>query len=262
MTDKTGPSASAERVVAISGASSGIGLATAKELARLGWSVALGGRRKDKLVAEADAIESAGGRAVGIELDVRSSASIAAFFEVVEATLGCPQALVNCAAHARPLPLVELPVDEIESQIATGLTGALLFSREGLRMMLAAGRRGDVVFVTSTAAVLPWPLKTTYGAIKAGMEQASRALAQELEGTGIRSTIVRVGNTGATGWADDWSPEEREASANWMKRGLIRHAKLMEPLDVAATIATVLSTPRGVHLEEVSVIPEAAHEGE
>lgn len=249
---------SASPVVAISGATSGIGLATAQHLAQKGWSVALGGRRKEKLAEEVDAISSAGGRAVGVPLDVRENDSIEAFFDAVQQEVGCPTALVNCAAHARPSPLVEMTAEEIASEIGTGLIGALLFSREGLRRMLDTKCRGDVVFVSSTSAVLPWPLNTSYGAAKAGLEQASRALAQELEGTGIRSTFVRVGNTIGTGWADDWSQDERGASADWMHRGLIRHPSFMQPSDVARTIEVVLATPRGVHLEEVSVIPEAA----
>lgn len=253
--DNAGP---AGRVAAISGATSGIGLATARRLAESGWSVALGGRRKDRLAHEVAAIESAGGKAIGVELDVRWSGSIEAFFERVAGAFGRLDAVINCAAHARPRSLVEMSAEEIDSEIATGLTGALLFSREGLLRMMSAKSRGDVVFVSSTTAVLPWPKHTPYGAAKAGMEQASRSLARELEGTGIRSTIVRVGNTNGTGWADDWSAEERAVPAGWMQSGLIRHMALMEPVDVAGAIEVVLSMPPGVHLEEVSVIPEAS----
>jgi NAD(P)-dependent dehydrogenase (short-subunit alcohol dehydrogenase family) len=258
VTEQNGPTASATPVVAISGATSGIGLATAQHLAQQGWSVALGGRRKEKLAEEAYAIRSAGGKAVGIELDVRHGDSIEAFFDSLEESFGCATAAVNCAAHARPLPLVEMTAEEVSSEIGTSLIGSLLFSREALRRMIRTDCRGDVVFVSSTAAVLPWPFNTSYGAAKAGLEQASRALAQELEGTGIRSTFVRVGNTIGTGWADGWSDAERAVSADWMKRGLIRHASFMQASDVARTIEVVLDTPRGVHLEEVSVIPEAA----
>jgi NAD(P)-dependent dehydrogenase (short-subunit alcohol dehydrogenase family) len=213
------------RVAAISGATSGIGLATAQRLATEGWCVALGGRRKALLAREVETIEGSGGRAIGVELDVRRSGSVDVFFDAVETAFGGVDAVVNCAAHARPRKLVELDAEEIESEISTGLIGALLFSRRALIGMLQSHRAGDVVFVSSTTAVLPWPMHTPYSAAKAGMEQASRSLARELEGTGIRSTVVRVGNTIGTGWADGWGSDDLATPPLWRNSGLIRHAR-------------------------------------
>jgi len=247
----------AARVAALSGGSSGIGRAIAGAFRARGWKVALGARREERVRATVADLGGASDELYGGRLDVTDAASIDAFYDAARAALGPIDLVVNCAAHARPGAFFELSPEEIRSEIDSGLVGALLFSRRGVRDMLERGMRGDLIFISSTTAVVPWPFHTPYAASKAGVEQAARSISLELEGTGIRSTIVQVGNTVGTGWAGDWDAESMSVGVRWQKLGLIRHDGFMQPENVAHAVAVAVSTPPGFQLDLVSVHPEA-----
>ncbi len=151
----------------------------------------------------------------------------------------------------------ELSPKEIRAEIETGLVGSLLFARAGICRWIERAVSADVVFISSTSAETPWPLHTPYSASKAGVEQAARSLSVELEGTGIRSLVIRVGNTMGTGWIDDWSDRERMAPAEWQRLGLLRHFGLLRPEQGARAIVWAVSAPRGGQIDHVSVHPEA-----
>lgn len=245
-------------MAAISGGSAGIGRAVAEALGALGWKVALGARGEERLASAAAAVRAAGGEAFTRRLDVTDADDVDAFFTAADAALGPVDAVVCCAAHALPGRLHERPAALIRAEIETGLIGALLFARRGIQGMVARGAPGDVLFVSSTTAAVPWPHLATYAATKAGVEQAARTIALELEGTGIRASVVRVGNTAGTDWARDWSAGDLEiAWTDWPRYGLLRHAGLMEPVQVARAIVASLQAPRGMHLDLVTVNPEA-----
>lgn len=245
------------RVAVLSGGSSGIGRAIASAFCARGWKVALGARREDRVREAVATLCDGGGAAFGAALDVTDASSIDAFYDAAREALGPIDLVVSCAAHARPGPFWELPPEEIRAEIDTGLIGALLFARRGVRDMIAARRRGDVVFISSTTAAVPWPFHSPYAASKAGLEQASRSIALELEGTGIRSLVVRVGNTVGTGWANDWQAQELGVTQRWQRLGLIRHAGFMQPAHVAEAVIVAVTAPTGVQLEHVTVHPEA-----
>lgn len=250
------------RIAAVSGGSSGIGRAIAEAFAARGWQVALGARGERRLREAAAAVEACGGEALPARLDVTDAVSIEAFYQEAEQGLGPVDVVVSCAAHARPGPLHELSPDEIRSEVESGLVGALLFAREGIRRMLARGASGDVVFLSSASAAVPWPLHAAYAGSKAGLEQAARSLALELEGTGVRATVVRVGNTLGTDWTADWQPAELAAVGEWQRLGLLRHGGLLSPRQVAESVVWVVGVPRSVQLDHVSVHPEAPRGGE
>jgi len=250
------------RVAAVSGGSSGIGRAIAEAFGGRGWKVAIGARGLERAREAARAVVGAGGGCHAEQLDVTDAVSIDAFYAAVERELGVVDLVVSCAAHARPGRMHERPAEAIRSEIETGLVGALLFVRRGIQRMLDCGVRGEIVFVSSSAAAVPWPLLTAYAASKAGLEQAARSLALELEGTGIRCQVVRPGNTLDTGWASDWSSQELAAVADWARSGLLRHTGMLQPAEVAGAVLAAVSVPRGVQLDHVSVSPEAPVEGE
>jgi NAD(P)-dependent dehydrogenase (short-subunit alcohol dehydrogenase family) len=118
-------------------------------------------------------------------------------------------------------------------------------------------QRGDIVFVSSDTAVRPRPFMAAYSSGKWGLEGLVGSLQMELEGTGVRASIVRPGPT----WSEmgsDWDAEEGAFVLNqWIRFGLARHPHFMKPTAVAEAIATVVSAPRGVHLNLVEVGPEA-----
>jgi NADP-dependent 3-hydroxy acid dehydrogenase YdfG len=244
----------AARTAIVTGGTAGIGLATAEALAALGWRVAIGARREERLAAAVETVEKAGGRGFGHPLDVADPDSIDAFVAAAEQALGPVDVLVNNAGSARPGKLHELPVEAIRAALESSLLGSLLVTRRVLGSMLARGAGGDVVFVSSRAAALAWPRNAHYGAAKAGVENAAAALRVELEGTGIRSTVVRVGDT-VTEFGAGWGPAEFAHVGYWAQLGLVKGA-VLQAAHVAAAVVHAVTAPPGVALETLVVNPE------
>ncbi len=247
----------AKRIAAVTGASSGIGRAVALALQARGWALVLGARREERLIELSAQVRAAGGEAFAHPLDITDAVAIDAFFAAAENALGPVDCLVSCAAQGRPGRLDEMSPQHIRSELETDLLGPLLLARRTIAGLRARQRPGDLVFVSSTSAVVPWPFHVPYAASKAGVENAARALAVELEGTGIRSLVVRVGNTMGTEWVSRWNAEQLAFIGPWAKLGLIRHGGLLRPEQVAEGIASALETPRGVQLGTISLEPEA-----
>lgn len=252
------PSRDRDSVVVISGAGSGIGQATAARLAAQGWSVAVGGRRVEKLEETEALISSAGGTCFAHRLDVSDPGSVDSFFTATEEALGTVTAVVNNAAVGRYGPLDDFLPAEIEREVATKLLGSLYMARRAIPGMRKEGT-GDIVFVTSLAAVQPWPYHLPYSAASAGVEQAARGLRLELEGTGTRVTVLRCGETAGTefGLREQESGRGAWASERWFRHGLLRHTGLMTPDMVADGIASALTLPRGCQFEMLTMIPTA-----
>jgi NADP-dependent 3-hydroxy acid dehydrogenase YdfG len=248
-----------DRVVAVSGAGTGIGQAIAMRFGALGWRVAAGGRRVDPLAETARLVEKAGGRCLPHELDVTDADSVERFFTAVESRFGTVTAVVNNAATARYGPLDDFSPAEIAAEIATKLTGALFMARRGIQAMRADGHGGDILFVTSLAAVTPWPFHLPYAAASAGVEQAVRTLRFELEGTGIRVLNLRCGETAGTDFATRELETGRALDANqqWFRMNLLRHTGLMQPDDVAEAVVALVTLPRGHQYSFMEVMPTA-----
>ena len=238
----------------MTGGTAGIGLAIAEAFGALGWRVAVGARRSERLEPALAAVARAGGRGFGHVLDVTDADSIDAFADAVEKALGPVHVLVNNAGSAHPGKLHELPVEHVRAAVETNLLGALLATRRVLQGMLAHGEGGDLVFVSSRAAALAWPRNTHYGAAKAGVENAAAALRVELEGTGIRCAVVRVGDT-VTEFGSTWTPAEFADVGYWHGLGLVKGA-VLQPAQVAAAVVSAVSAPPGVTLETIVVNPE------
>jgi len=245
------------RVVAISGAGSGIGQAAARRFAALGWRVAVGGRRSERLEETKAMIERDRGTCLAHQLDVSDGASVDRFFDAAEAGLGAVTALVNNAATARYGPLHEFSHDDIALEVGAKLTGALMMSARAIRGMRGAGVGGDIVFVTSAAAVWPWVEHLPYAAANAGAEHAARILRLELEGTGIRVGVLRVGETLGTEFAARGMEVSGMPNELWFRRGLLRHAGVMTPDHVADAMVAMVSLPPTHQYEVVSLMPTA-----
>lgn len=246
------------RVVAISGAGTGIGQATARKFGEQGWQVVVGGRRADRLAETVSLIEEAGGTCLAHELDVTDPESVERFFAVAEDHFGTVTAVVNNAATARYGPLDDFSPAEIAIEVATKLIGALYMARRGIQGMRREGG-GDILFVTSLAAVQPWPFHLPYAAANAGVEQAARTLRLELEGTGIRVNTLRCGETIGTDFSTREQESGRVAAVNelWFRRGLLRHTGFMTPDMVADAIFSAVALPSTHQYEIMTVIPTA-----
>jgi NADP-dependent 3-hydroxy acid dehydrogenase YdfG len=245
------------RVVAISGAGTGIGQVAAAKFASLGWRVAVGGRRAERLAETKSMIEEAGGTCLAHELDVSDGKSVDRFFDAAEAELGTVTAIVNNAATARYGPLDDFSFDDIAVEVGTKLTGGLFMAARGIRGMRRAGVGGDIVFVTSAAAVLPWVEHLPYAAANAGAEHAARILRLELEGSGIRVGVLRVGETIGTEFANRGMEVGVMPHELWFRRGLLRHSGAMVPDNVADAMVAMVSLPPTYQYEVMSVAPTA-----
>ena len=247
----------AVRVVAISGAGTGIGQVAATRFAAAGFRVAIGGRRVERLAETKSLIEGAGGTCVAHELDVSNGGSVERFFAFVEGELGTVTAVVNNAATARYGPLEDFSAEDIELEVATKLTGSLLMAARGIRGMRPAGTGGDIVFVTSAAAIWPWVQHLPYAAANAGVEHAARILRLELEGTGIRVGVLRVGETAGTEFGNRGMALGVMPHDLWFRRGLLRHQGLMNPANVAEAMLAMVQLPSTYQYETVSLVPTA-----
>lgn len=124
-------------------------------------------------------------------------------------------------------------------------------------------RQGDLVFVSSdVVGAVPRPRMSAYTTSKYALEAWVMVLQSELEGTGVRASVVRPGPT-QTGHADGWDPDEMASMfTEWNERRVMRHWGLLTAEDVAAAIATVISAPDHVHLRLVDVAPAVPRVGE
>lgn len=244
------------RPAIVTGASSGIGAATARALAEAGHPVVLGARRVDRCDAVADEIRRAGGDAVALQLDVGDLTSVTAFCKAAEDPFGPVEVLVSNAGDVLATTAAETDPDDFAAQVSVNLLAA-----QRLVSLVVPGmverQRGDVVFVTSDVTRVPRPRMSSYVASKWGLEGLARALQLELEGTGVRASIVRPGPTSSEqGWT--WSEDTINAVlTEWKHHGLLRHGGYLTPEGVAGAVLAVVSAPRGTHLTLVEVEPEA-----
>ena len=248
-----------DRMAVVSGAGTGVGRAIAAKFGALGWRVAIGGRRVYRLAETTELVEKAGGTCFAHALDVTDADSVERFFDAAEAELGKVSAVINNAAVGRYGPLDDFAPSEIAAEIATKLTGSLLMARRGIQTMRAEGSGGDILFISSAAGVQPWPFHLPYAAANAGVEHAARTLRQELEGTGIRVTFLRCGETGGTEFSAREQASGRMFAATdyWFRRGLLRHSGLMTPEIVAEAVATAVTLPMNYQFDAFSVTPTA-----
>src|SRR3954470_12838807 len=244
------------RPAVVSGASSGIGAAAALTLARAGFPVALGARRVDKCAEIVAEIRAQGGEAVAHALDVTDASSVDAFAKAVTADLGDVEVLVSNAGRVAPGIVHEVETERFAAEIDLNLVGAHRLVRAFVPGMVGR-RRGDVVFVSSDVAVRARPFMSSYAAGKWGLEGMAHAMQMELEGSGVRASIVRPGPT----WSEmgsDWDVDEAAFVLNqWVRFGQARHPHFLKPAAIADAITTIVSAPRGVHLSLIEVNPEA-----
>ncbi len=244
------------RVAVVTGASSGLGVAMAVALGELGWKVAIGARRVERLADTAKRVEEVGGTAALAALDVADATSVDVFFDEIESTFGPVDVVVNNAGLSYPGHAWQLATEDMAYEVAVNLLGPMYVARRAIPGMIEK-RRGDLVFVTSDAAVHARPQQSTYTATKKGLEGYARALSMELEGTGVRSTIVRPGPA-ASEYAATWGAEKiTDLMSYWPRYGLQRHAAFMPAEAVARAVKLAVTTPPGVVLDTIEVQPEA-----
>lgn len=244
------------RPVVVTGASSGIGAATARVLASRGYPVALGARRMDRLEELVAEIRAAGGEAAAHELDVTSDDSVAEFHALAVADFGDIEVVVSNAGMTAPGTLHEIDSQRFANELDLNLVGAHRVAHAFVPAMVSR-KRGDLVLISSDVALRARPHMAAYAASKWGLEGMAQAMQMELEGTGVRVSVVRPGPT----WSEignDWPAEEGgKVLESWIRFGLARHPHFLKATALGEAIHTVVSAPRGVHLSLIDVNPEA-----
>ena len=241
-------------VALVTGASSGIGEATARELARRGAAVALGARRKQRLDALAKEIEDGGGRALAIETDVTDEAQARRLVAYTAEHFGRLDTVINNAGVMLLGPTVDAPVEEWDRMIALNLQGLLYVAHAALPHLLAAAQDGprrvaDLVNISSVAGRTARQGAAVYNLTKHGVGAFSEALRQEVAGRHVRVSLVEPGAVD-TELPDHIRPEIREPM---MKR--FGEIEPLESADIADAIAYVVTRPRHVALNEVLIRP-------
>jgi NADP-dependent 3-hydroxy acid dehydrogenase YdfG len=237
------------KVVAITGASSGIGEATALHLAERGAKVVLGARRSERLEALAARIEKAGGEAAYARTDVTRRADLSALVELARDRFGKIDVLVNNAGIGLISPLDDLRVEDWEEMIDVNLKGVLYGIAAALPVFREQGF-GHFVNTVSTAGLRVVPLQSVYAGTKNAVRTISEGLRQEA-GPNLRVTVVSPGLVN-TDFADSMTDPEMKAQI------LERMGRIAMPPDaVARAIAFAIEQPDGVDVGDIVVRPTA-----
>jgi short-subunit dehydrogenase len=178
-------------VTIVTGASSGIGAATARELARRGAKVVLAARRVHELDEQAAAIREAGGEVLTVPTDVSDPAQVLQLAERTLDTFGRVDALVNNAGASWSIHLADTTPEELTGLVNVNLVGAMLLTRAVLPGMLER-RHGAIISVGSLAGRVA--MEPVYSATKYGLRGFSLALRRQVAGSGVSVSLVSPGN--------------------------------------------------------------------
>jgi NADP-dependent 3-hydroxy acid dehydrogenase YdfG len=241
-------------VALVTGASSGIGEATARELAAQGAAVAIAARRKDRLDALAHEIRDAGGRVLAVECDVTDQEQAIGLVDETVRELGRLDTVVNNAGVMLLGPIVDAPTDEWDRMIRLNLQGLLYVSHAALPHLLAAAEGGprnvaDVVNISSVAGRVARLGSGVYNLTKHGVGAFSESLRQEVTQRSVRVSLVEPGAV-ATELVSHNRPEIQELS-----RQRFEGMERMEAQDIADAIAYIVTRPRRVAINEVLIRP-------
>lgn len=238
------------RIAVITGASSGIGAATARLLASEGAAVALLARRVDRLEALALELREYGAPVLALAADVTDPPSIAAAADRIAAELGRVDLLVNNAGVMLLSPFEADRVDEWRQMIDVNLTGVLETTRIFLPTIKDGG--GDIVNLSSVSGRVTFELNSVYNATKFGLGAWSDALRKELAGTGVRVGLIEPGVV-ATELTHHIGHQETRDTYTARYDGVER----LEPDDIADAILFMVSRPPRVAVAELLVRPSA-----
>jgi glucose 1-dehydrogenase len=229
------------RVCAVTGAASGIGLATAKALAAAGASVAVLDRKAGAAADVARALAAEHGvRTLGLGCDIGDEAAVRDAAARVRHELGPVYGLVNNAGFLRAGALEDVSLADWNAVLAVNLTGQLICAREFGRDMLAAGR-GAIVHIASIAALHPQTKSGAYSASKAGVLLLSKQLAAEWGPRGVRSNAICPGMIRTALSAKFYEVPGFEAA----RAAVTASRRVGEPADVAEPAAFLLSDRAG-----------------
>lgn len=237
------------RVAIVTGASSGIGRATAELLAALGASVVLGARRVDRIQTVAAGIMRDGGTAIALRLDVCDLSQARTLAKCTLEKFGRIDILVNSAGVYLKSPFVKQPVEEWDRMIDVNVRGMLYCTAAVLPTMLKQGS-GHVINMGSVAGRRIFLSGTVYCATKFAVRAISAGLRMELSPDhNIRVTDIEPGAVGTEIWDGMGDAERESLEQRWAGK------KMLQPEDVARAVAYALQQPEHVNVNELMVRP-------
>ncbi|GAB7069219.1 SDR family oxidoreductase [Mycobacterium hodleri] len=237
-----------DKVVAITGASSGIGAATARRLARAGATVVLGARRADRLDALASEICAAGGRAVGVAVDVTRAEDLDLLVETAVSTYGRLDVLVGSAGIGPISPMTARRRTDWDAMIDVNLRGVLHGVDAALPVFERQGR-GHLVTIVSTAGLKIVPTMAVYAATKNAVRTVLEGLRQESTDGTLKTTAISPGYV-RTEFGDSVTDPVIRAEIG---RNMADFA--LDPDDVARAVEFVVDQPWEVEIGELSIRP-------
>jgi len=238
------------KVAAVTGASSGIGQATARALARSGAAVAIGARREERLTELAEQIEAEGGQALAMKLDVTDEASAGAFIARTRDAFGHVDILVNNAGVMLLGPVAGADLDGWRRMIDVNVLGVLYCTHAALPAMTEAGG-GHIVNISSVAGRYARPGNAVYALTKFGVGAFSEALRQEMVSARVRVTLIEPGFVGTELQGHNEIPMVREAIESMQKE----IGEILSADDIANAILYAVTQPPHVAVNEVLVRP-------
>jgi NADP-dependent 3-hydroxy acid dehydrogenase YdfG len=241
-------------VALVTGASSGIGEATAKRLAAEGAAVAVAARRLDRLERLVEEIDDAGGRALAIESDVTDRAQAEALVERAVTELGRLDTVVNNAGVMLLGPALEAPIEEWERMVDLNVKGLLYVAKAALPHLLRYADEAprmvtDLVNISSVAGRRARAGSAVYNATKHGVGAFAEALRQEVTERHLRVSLVEPGAV-TTELASHNRPEVQEAM-----KSRFGDIERLEADDIADAISYIVTRPRHVAINEILVRP-------
>jgi NADP-dependent 3-hydroxy acid dehydrogenase YdfG len=238
-----------DKVALVTGASSGIGEATALALAAAGATVAVSARRADRLAALVARIEAAGATALALPGDVLVEAEATRAVTDTVARLGRIDILVNSAGVIQSGGVESLSTDEWRRVIDINLLGTLYTCKAAIGPMKAQGG-GDIINISSTAGRRAAGIFGPYSTSKFGLTGLTEGLRQEVGGAGIRVAIIEPGATATEVAGGISDPNMRAAMENHVAKD-----GAMQPEDIAAAIIFIASLPPRVNVSQMLIRP-------
>jgi NADP-dependent 3-hydroxy acid dehydrogenase YdfG len=238
------------KVAAITGASSGIGEATARRLAKAGAAVSLAARRADRIQELAKSIEAEGGRALAIETDITDEAQANAFVRQTKERIGRLDVLVNNAGVMLLGPVIGANTAEWRQMIEVNLLG-LLYCTHAVLPILGEQGSGHIVNISSVAGRFANFGSAVYNLTKFGVNAFSEALRQEVVAANVKVTVIEPGFVATELQEQNTNPAVVEAMDRM--RGEI--GDVLQADDIAQAILYAVSAPDRVAVNEVLVRP-------
>ena len=243
-----GTSTIADKVVVITGASSGIGESTAKLLARHGAKVVVGARRKDRIDAVVKEISGAGGKAIGFAVDVTKRADLEALIKGAVDSFGRVDVMVNNAGIMPIAPIKLLKVEEWDRQIDVNIKG-VLYGVAAVLPQMQKQKSGHIINLASVLGIKVFaPGGTVYSATKFAVRALTEGLRVELHAENIRCTMISPGAVAS---------ELQEGTSDQASAKLVKELyKIAIPADaVARAVLYAIEQPGDVEIDEVVLRP-------